>query len=152
MASAQLAAVLRDLERHRTIFDADVVGDAVLDVAARVAVERFNRQVDPDGRRWPDLDEAYERWKARHGIAGTQMGVLDGAMSDDEHFKGERPTPTKAEASSTFGRSAVAKQHAEWFEEGDDARNRPPRPFTAMSLEAVLAIDDMLDRHHAANL
>jgi hypothetical protein len=150
MASPSLAMILRDLERHKTIFDADMIGGDVLDIAARIAVERFNRQIDPDGNGWPKLSASYERWKGRHGL-GMQMGVLHGPMSDDEHFRGER-TITKAEAISVFGTNPAVRQEAEWFEEGDATRNRDPRPFTAISLEAVLAIDRFLDNCHAASL
>src|SRR4051812_46688253 len=128
MPSPALAAILGDLRRHRRVFDADVVGEKVLDVAAAEALERFRREEGPDGARWPELSEEYARRKAAHGL-GMQMGVLDGAMSDDEQFAGERSI-TRNEASSEFGRSAIAKQHASWFEEGDPARNRLPRPFT----------------------
>lgn len=149
--SPAMRAIVRDLEKHRVIFDADRIGEEVLDVAAAECLERFARQETPDGQRWDALDPDYERWKARHGIAGEQMGVLDGDMSDDEHFKGERST-SQTEASSTFGRSELARLHAEWFEEGNQGQNRPPRPFTALSAEAERRIDEFLDRHHAASL
>lgn len=150
MASSQLREILRDIERHKVMFDGDVVGEKVLDIAMAECLERFRRQEDPDGGAWPELSTDYEAWKAAHGL-GMQKGVLWGAMSDDEQFRGERSI-AKDEASSEFGVNATAKDHASWFEEGDDSRNRPPRPFTALSAEAIRRIDEFLDSHHAGAL
>lgn len=146
MPSPQMQAIIADLNRHRHIFDADVVGEGVLDIAAEQAYRRFDQAVDPDGNPWPALSEAYARWKAKYGL-GMQMGVLTGVMAGDlEEFKGDRYIG-KDEARSTYGTSEESREHAANFEDGD-----PRRAFTAMCDVTVQLIDDYLDKHHAKSL
>ena len=150
MPSAQMRAIVRDMKRHCHIFDADRVGEEVLDIAMEQQIRNFAAAVDPDGNPWPDLSEAYFAYKQLNALT-TDMGYLEFVMAAPENFRGER-FANRTEARSVFGVDEQSKAEAEWFEEGSQAQNRPPRPFTAMGDIAVQLIDDYLDSEHRKQL
>lgn len=150
MPSNQLMRIIRDLRRHCRTFDADRVGEDVLDLVVEEQMRDFDAEVDPDGSRWPDLSAAYLEFKRRYA-ATTKMGHLHGNLATEENFRGQRYSD-RHEARSAFGTTEQAKDEAEWFEEGDPAMNRPPRHFLGISPLAEQRIDSFLDEQHRKNL
>lgn len=143
--SARLDPILRDLERHKTVFDLDRdgLGEALMDLDARLILKYMDAQEDPDGNPWPPLSEGYALWKdAAH--PGNPMAVLLGHMKTEEQVKGMRRV-TAREATMVFGVDELARQEATYFQEG--SADQPPRRFYGQSAEAQQLKDDLCRKH-----
>ncbi len=95
--SARLGPILRDLERHKTIFDLDRdgLGEALMDLDARVILKGMDARVDFDGNPRPPLSEGYGLW--RHAACpGDPMAVLLGHMETEAQVKGDPLFPGPA--------------------------------------------------------
>lgn len=148
MASVQLNAIFRDLKRHGDVFAPADVADDLFDIAADAILRQMDREQDPDGGDWPPLSADYEVAKQR--IApGKPMAVLYGHMKTIEQIKGQRYIG-QDEARMAYGVDDLAKDLAEWFQEGND--NQPPRPFYAVGDEGVQLMDDYLGRRFASKV
>lgn len=143
--STRLDNVLRDLERHKTIFDLDRdgLGEALMDVDARVILKNMDRQEDFDGNPWPPLSEGYGLWK-NATYPGKPMAVLLGHMKTEEQVKGMRRV-TARDATMVFGVDELARDEATWFQEG--SADQPPRRFYGQSAEANQLKDELLQKH-----
>lgn len=130
----------------------NVVADGILD---RTIAE----QKEPTGSALNPLSPAYKAWKAGHGYP-TLIGVKTGHMLSLVEVQGERviapdeATMTYGKPGSTDDEGKTSRDKAEWFTDGDPARNRPARPFydldeeieTAASDHAEKALDEFLDK------
>jgi hypothetical protein len=150
MSIAQEQKVLGDLAEHAKIFRLDEhrLGERLLDIAAEEVEGLFLDQKDADGNDWPDLSEEYEKWKATHS-SSSAIGTLWGMMSDPANIAGVRAISAD-EATMTYGVTQAARDEAEWFQEGNAARNQPPRQFYALSAQAESRIGAFLDSHFSS--
>lgn len=136
----------RALDGLQRILDlrADKLGRRAMEMIARRIQARSQAELDPTGDRWPENEP---RYKARKG--NQPIGELTGRMLSIEEIEGTITVVPDA-ARMEFGLSEDSRQIAEWFEEGIEANNQPPRPFFELSaadedaLEAF--IDEELDR------
>jgi hypothetical protein len=129
------------LERHKTFLDftQDRLGDDLLKIATDGCLENIIGEHAPDGTRWDDLSPEYAAYKAKH-YGGRPMGVKDFLMAQPVEVAGETNVGPD-EATVTYGVSDQAKEEMTWFENGDPAKNRPPRRFwgfTASSKDAAV--------------
>ena len=149
--SAALARIVRILERHKTIFDLDKNGlaESLMDIDAEVILREMGQEIDPDGAGWPALSLAYLKFKSRVA-PGAPMGVLYGHMKTETQIKGLRRI-TAREAVMVYGVDELARDLAEWFQEGSKKQNRPPRRFYKLSVEAQTR-KDAFCRQHLAKL
>jgi len=100
--SARLDPILRDLERHKTIFDLDRdgLGETLMDLDARVILKDMDAQVDPDGNPRPPLSEAYGLWK-HAACPGDPTAVhlvhmkTEAQVKGDPLFPGPAPVPRR---------------------------------------------------------
>ncbi len=95
--SARLDPILRDLERHKTIFDLDrdSLGEALMDVDAQVILKDIAAEVGPDGNPRPPLSEGYGLW--RHAACpGNAMAVHLGHMKTEAQVRGDPLFPGPA--------------------------------------------------------
>lgn len=138
--------ILADLARHRAALDlTGGLGKKLLDAQLAGQLDRFDRQVDPTGERWPELSEDYEKAKARK-YPGQPIGVREGLMRSDSEMEGE-PEITPTSAKRTYGKTRAARDEAEWFQEGDPTQNRPPRPFVGLSSDDEAKADQIIQEH-----
>jgi hypothetical protein len=147
MASGRLAKILRDLERHKHIFDLDQhdLAEALMDIDVEVMLRDMDAEVAPDGTAWPRLSERYERWKAR-AAPGAPMAVLYGHMKTREQLEGLRRV-TAREATMVYGIDDLAREVATYFQEGAPGNDQPPRPFYGLSAEADARKDEYCRKH-----
>ena len=148
MASPQLARILADLERHRTIFDLDNdrLGEELMDLDVVHIIVQMAAERDPDGTQWPELSDAYAKWKA--GVSPSNpISYLYGLMDDPEQLMGERSVSAD-EATMTYGVTEDARQEAVWFQDPQNG-SQPERPFYAQTAAGIAAKDELLDRRFA---
>lgn len=106
--------------------------------------ECLDGQHAPDGTPWAPLSEAYGEWKGRN-FPGQPMAVLHHLMSDPAQVTGiVDVTPNRAQV--VYGVSQEARVEASWFQEGDPAANRPPRPFWGFTDDSKARAKETLDR------
>lgn len=122
-------------------------GMDLMNVAAEGMFDQAMKEVDPDGVRWPELSEAYAKAKAK-SFPGEQIGEREHAMLTLAEFDGERAIE-EHEASQTYGVSEHARQEAEWFIEGSEKQNRPPRPFYQFDAGTVKRLDEVVKKRGA---
>jgi hypothetical protein len=146
MPSRQASAILHDLEKHKNLFDLTLgLGTALMNEAAEGMFDQAMKELDPDGAPWPVLSEDYAKAKAKH-YPGEQIGEREHLMLTLENFDGERDIETN-EATQTFGLSESARQEAEWFIEGSEKQNRPPRRFYELDAATVKRLDGVVEKH-----
>jgi hypothetical protein len=163
MPSPLMDAIIGDLQRHKTIFDPVNVGEEVCDIIAEEILVCMDAQVSPDGTPWEPLSIAYEYWKNKH-YPGEPMAVLEGHMKTLEQLKGTRIIAGAggSEMQMTYGIDELARDLAEWFQEGNQggggflggitSHGQPPRPFYSISQPAMDRIDAYLDDVHRTKL
>lgn len=140
-----LEKILADLERHERSLDLTLngLGDGLLTAAENGVRQTFAAQTGPDGSPWPELSAEYARHKAKHW-PGKPTGVRDEVMIGG--LSGERSvTPT--EAVWTFGTTEDQRREVHWFSEGDETRNRPPRPVVGLTDVSRMESSQMLQDH-----
>ncbi|MHC5542096.1 hypothetical protein ACYOEI_28070 [Singulisphaera rosea] len=144
--SAQMNAIIRDLEQvpHIFDFDRDGFGEEVAEATAAAIFEYMDAETSPDGGQWIDLAPAYQAWKERH-YPGRKMGELELKMKDPMQLRGE-PNITPNELVQEYGTDEDAKLEAEWFQEGNEEQNRPPRKFYALNDLALHDLGNLFDR------
>lgn len=127
--SPAASRVTEALRRHKGFldFEAGGLGDDLIKAFTDGVLGCIVGEHSPDGTRWDDLSKTYAEAKARKH-PGRPMAVLDFHMAKPDQVAGV-PDVTTSEASVTLGTDDRARDEAEWFQEGDPARNRPPRPF-----------------------
>lgn len=137
------AEIIADLKRLAKMFDLrrDNLGSDLLDLAAEDVLETMDRQEDPDGLPWIPLSDAYEEWKSLH-FPAQPMAVLFGLMKTREQVRGFRVIGVDR-AEMTYGLDDQVRNEAEWFQEGNT--HQPPRPFYALTAQAVARADVMID-------
>jgi hypothetical protein len=146
MPSAQANAILRDLERHKTLFNLDNgLGVKLMDAAAEGFFDCMNRQEDPDGVPWPPLSEAYAKWKSKN-YPGELMAELEHRMKTLEQLDGEREIG-EYEAKQTYGVDDGARTEAEWMIDPDDKSGRPSRRFYEFDAATIERLDKVVDDH-----
>lgn len=143
--SARLNKILRDLNRHKQIFDLDQnrLAESLMDIDAGVILAAMDAEVDPDGAPWAPLSELYLEFKAR-AAPGAPMAVLYGHMKTIEQLHGLRRI-TAREAVMVYGIDELARELATFFQEGNS--RQPPRKFYGTSAEADIR-KDMFCREH----
>lgn len=146
---SQSAPIIADLERHKQGFDftQDELAQRVSVVTAAAIYSYMDAQVDADNAPWIALADGYARWKERH-FPGQPIGVLTGHMKALAQLLGELEI-TPHLLKQTYGIDEQARLLAEWFQEGYDDQNRPPRSFYDLNDLAVAALDDFFDRYLA---
>lgn len=150
MASPQLDRILGDLDAMEKAFDltSDGLGGKLLKAATDGVKDTIAKQEDPGGSPWPELSESYAEWK-RSEAPGKPIGELYGLMADDDEVEGTIHVQPDL-ASVLYGKTEEAQVEAEWFQEGDEDQNRPPRPFFDLTAPAVEAIEQILDQRFDA--
>jgi hypothetical protein len=138
-----MAKILADVRRIAATFDMtqNGLGEDLLKAFTDGVKDTIAREESPDGTPWDQLDPKYEAYKAEH-YPGQPIAFLEGLMASAEEIEGE-PEVTPEEATCTYGKTALARQLAAWFQQGSDENNQPPRPFwgfTESSTAAVKAI------------
>ena len=143
--NSQAARIIADLERHKTFADltSDGLGDQLIDCAVMGVSECIAGEHDTEGNPWPELSEKYAEWKEWH-YPGQQMGVLHFVMARIEEIRGTVYMSTD-EARVTYGVSQQARDEFAWFNEGDPAKNRPPRPCWGLTKGSIDASTQILD-------
>ena len=150
--AASVKSALRILARHVEAFDLTRgnLGVDAMTLAVDCMAQDAAAGVGPDGNRWPDLCDAYARWKARR-FPGRTIGFREGLMLGRDQLEGEHTVePHRAEL--RYGTTQQARDEARWFEDGDDARNRPPREFWGLSDRCVALTDQLFERHGKTTL
>jgi hypothetical protein len=136
--------ILSDLADHAVLFDlSDGLGDDLLDIAVGGVRSQFDKQTDPNGDPWGELQSDYKRWKSQH-YPGEPIGVQEGLMRD-EIAGAEKVDENSAEW--TYGDSDLGRSEATWFTEGDPENNRKPRPFADLNADSIARSDQFLDTH-----
>lgn len=140
---AKTQEILAALDRIAGAFDMtrDGLGADLLKAFAGGVKDTIAKEEAPDGSPWDQLDPDYEAWKSEN-YPGQPIGFLEEIMATSEQIEGT-PRITPEEAETTYGISEVAKDHAAWFQRGDEDNNQPPRPFwgfTESSRAATKAI------------
>lgn len=148
MAYGDLITIAADINRLADCFHfrREGFGEALMDAAAEGILVAMDAQEDPDGNPWAPLSERYRDWKSRK-FPGNPMAVLYGVMKTEENIRGQRLVLSTM-AIMTFGTDDLAKQEAEWFQEGNE--NQPPRPFYAFTRASVEACDGLCDERFLA--
>lgn len=145
MPSSQANAILRDLQRHKELFDLTKgLGTILMNEAAEGMFDQMNREVDPDGVPWPALSEAYAKWKAKTH-PGELISELEHRMKTLEQLDGEREIEAD-HATQTYGVDEGARQEMSWFVEGDPSRNRPPRKAYELDAATVKRLDAAVEK------
>ena len=145
--SAQMAPILADFARIRTLFDftRDRLAEDVAETIAAGIWEFMEAQVGPDNRPWIELSEKYAEWKGRK-FPGRPISELYRHMKDPDQLKGELDvSPHRLE--QTYGLDDRAKDEACWFQEGDPSQNRPPRRFYEFNDLVLVHLATLFDRH-----
>ncbi len=140
--------IIRDLKKHTTafVFDSgDDLGIDMMEIAAESHQRAIDGQMSPDGTAWTPLSPKYEIWKSTN-FPGAPMAFLYGIMASPNEIFGDRMVATRR-AEYTYGQTPDAQAEAEYFEEGDPSRNRPPRPFTGLDDVGVQLTDDRCLKH-----
>lgn len=96
--------------------------------------QRWDRQVDPDGRRWEALSPRYQRRKKKHK---DRILLLDEILRDTLHYQADAD-------SLQFGTS---REYGATHQFGDPRRNIPARPFLGISEEDEREITEILAEH-----
>ena len=145
MRRATFADVRADVARMRTwmALDRDGLGERLLKAFTDGVQGCFATSTDPEGNRWPDLSPDYGREKA-FTHPGLPIGVRDGTLSDPSEVAGEVEVIDEL-AIVRYGRSDRAREEAAWFQEGDEARGRPPRPFWGLTAKAEAEMGKALE-------
>jgi hypothetical protein len=133
-----------DLRRIGRTFDMaeNGLGESLLKAFTDGVKDTIAREETPDGKPWDQLSPDYERWKAK-AFPGQPIGFLEETMADPDEIEGE-PEITAEEASTTYGKSDTAREHASWFQRGDEDNNHPPRPFWGFTAESRAAVRGIL--------
>lgn len=144
--SRQLQAILSDLRRHRQFadFTHDGFGERLMNIDVTAIEARCRAELDPYGHEWAALSEAYAAWKKKM-LGRDQIGILFRRMLAHEELRGSRYI-SATDALMTYGVTEEARNEAEWFQEGDPARNRPPRPFYDFTASANQTRQAYLDK------
>lgn len=147
--SAQLTAILDDLERHKHAFDFNDNGlaDAVAEATSVGIFEYLDREIDVNNSPFIALSEGYEAWKSRH-FPGKPIGELYGLMKSPDQLKGTLEIQQYA-MSQTYGTTEEARLLAEWFQEGYAPQNRPPRPFYGLNDLVLVLLDTVFENRFA---
>jgi hypothetical protein len=142
--------IVADLQRHKTFLDfTDAgMGNDLTKIFTDGVLESIIGECSPSWTPWPRLDPDYARMKARR-YPGRPKGVLHFLMAQPAEVAGV-PDVDPDKASVTYGISGQARTEASWFQEGDAARNRPPRRFWDFNAAALKAVRDYLDRRFRA--
>lgn len=101
--------------------------------------ERWDRQVDPEGRRWTPLSPRYQRRKKKHK---DRILVLDELLRDLLHYQAGADR-------LDFGTSSL---YGATHQFGDPTRNIPARPFLGISGDDEREIQEILAEHLARAL
>jgi hypothetical protein len=138
-----LESILSDLSRHAGLFDLDDgLGADLAEVASADVADTFDHECDPGGSTWPDLSSDYARWKEQH-YPGRPMGVRTGYLR--EHLIGV-PVVSAESVEIPIGDTPEASALAGYFNDGDDASNRPPREFIGLTERGVETSDQVCER------
>lgn len=146
----EMEEIIAEVRRHPDVsdFTKDTLGASLVHIAAMAIIGQMGEEVDPDGHPWPPLSEAYAAWKAEV-TGGEPMAVLFHRMRTLDEVEGlYRITATTIE--QTYGTSEEARNEAEWFQEGSEKQNRPPRPFYAFNEMAFEQMNAWCDEQFAA--
>lgn len=148
--SAQMTAILREVRSHEHVFDWDRkgLGKAVIKAVAQDIYDAMALEMSPENRAWPALSAAYQLWKAKY-YPGLPMGVLDRIMRQLVQLIGQTWISAQ-EMRQVYGLDDIAKDHAEWFQEGNS--RQPPRPFFMFGPSGEAAIAAILDAHFAREI
>lgn len=143
--------ILDRLRRHESMFDLSTdLGEDLCEIASVAAHAALLAGEDFEGNPLPPLSPAYEAWKSVH-YPGLPIGFRDLEMGRLEHFRGEVEMERDS-AVVTYGINEQARDEFAWFNEGDRARNRPPRRVWGLTAEAVRLSAERLDDHFRDNL
>jgi hypothetical protein len=152
MPSVAAARILAALARHRTFADLadDDCGEDLCKIATDGVLDAIAREEAPDGSRWADLSDRYERAKSRTH-PGRPIGVRDGLMADPAEVAGETSV-SRDRAVVAYGVSAEAREEFSWFNLGDPGNNRPPRPCWGFTPASEAEAKEYLARRFKAKV
>lgn len=127
--SPRCAALVAELRRLERVFDFthEGLGEQAAEANAVGIFEYMEAQTGPDNNPWVELSEDYARRKARVA-PGARMAELNLLMKAPDQLKGTLDV-SPDRLVQTYGTNDRARDEAAWFQEGDETRNRPPRPF-----------------------
>jgi phage gpG-like protein len=139
-----MAKIIGDVRRISRTFDMtqNGLGADLLKAFTDGVKDTIAKEEAPDGTPWDQLDPAYEAWKQKN-YPGKPIGFLEEIMADAAQIEGT-PRITAEEAETTYGITDVARDHASWFQNGDEDNNQPPRPFWGFTPESLAKIKEIL--------
>jgi hypothetical protein len=145
--TSALAKIRADIERHRHLFDLDrdELGKKLCKAATDGVQQCIAEEREPDGASWAPLSQKYEEWKSFQ-FPGQPIAVLYQHMADPKEVAGEVVVQAN-QAVVTYGVSALAKQEASFFQEGN--AHQPPRRFWGFTKESTAEARALLDARFA---
>ena len=144
--SADGRKIASDLRRHAEAFRLDSgLGVELAEASASGIFEYMEAMTDPSNAPWQPLSPKYAAWKAKH-YPGRITAERELEMKAPDHLKGQLEIQAHM-VIQTYGLNEQAKNEAAWFQEGDPARNRPPRRFYDLNDLCLLYLSGVLDAH-----
>lgn len=120
------------------------LGDEVADVASVAISARVrDRQTQPDGAPLPKLSPRYKRRKVAQGH-DPRILIRTGAMTEPDTIRGDVQV-TSTTLTMTAGTDGATRDRIGYAEEGDAARNRPPRPLIGLDGAGEAQVDEVFE-------